>query len=366
MKVLITGGGTGGHIYPAISIAKELEKQNNNIDILYIGTEKGLESELVPKSGINFKTITVSGFKRSISFENLKTMKNLAQGLIESKRIITSFKPDIIIGTGGYVCGPVVLIGSIMNIKTVIHEQNVVPGITNKILSKFSDKVFISFEDSRKYFNVKKNKLVFTGNPIRKEFIEDSNKFRSQNNNKTYSLKVLSFGGSRGAKKINQTMLEIIREINNMPDIHLTHITGKYYYNEFMKSLNEIKLNSNIEIFPYSDEMPSLMKYSDLIISRSGAITLAELTALGRPAILIPSPNVANNHQEYNAKVLENTGAAIMLRESKLNYKNLSSLILSLKKDKTRLESMEVNSKKIGIPDATKNITINILNMLKD
>ncbi len=364
MKVLITGGGTGGHIYPAISIAKELEKNYDNIEILYIGTKKGLESELVPKAGIKFKTITVSGFKRSITIENLKTIKNLAVGLIESQRIIRMFKPDIVIGTGGYVCGPIVLMASLMNVKCAIHEQNVIPGITNKILSKFVEKIFISFEDSRAHFNVKSNKVVFTGNPIRDDFLDNSNMHRFDGNSKSNKFKILSFGGSRGAKTINETMLETIKEINNIPDIHLTHITGKYYYNDFMDSINNIKLNSNIKILPYVDEMPSLMKSSDIIISRSGAITLAEITALGRPAILVPSPNVANNHQEYNAKVLEKHGAAVVLLEKQFNYKNLIDLLLSFKNDKIKLEAMGVNSKKLGIPNANKNIIINLLSIL--
>jgi len=355
MRVLITGGGTGGHIYPAISITKGLKKLFNDIEVLYVGTERGLESELVPKEGINFTTITVSGFKRRFSIDTIKTIKNLFIGLLESKKIISSFKPDIVIGTGGYVCGPLVFMASLMNIKTAIHEQNVIPGVTNKILGKFVDKIFISFEDSKKYFSGNENKIVFTGNPIRDGFIELEGK-----NSKENVFRVLSFGGSRGAKKINDTVIEAIRILNNIPDIVLTHVTGKSYYREFIKSIKGQELNSNIRIVPYIHDMPKEMVSADLVISRSGAITLAEITALGLPSILIPSPNVANNHQEYNARVMEKKGAAIVFLEKDLNSDNLIELLVRLKNDRSKLKTMAKNSRLIGITNATENIINNI------
>jgi len=225
MRVLITGGGTGGHIYPDISIAKKLKQEFKDIDILYIGTNKGLERELVPKEGINFKTITVTGFQRKISPELIKTINNLIKGLKQSRQIIKSFKPDFVIGTGGYVCGPVVLMASLMKIKTAIHEQNVIPGATNRILSKFVDRIYISFDESKKYFNVDSNKIVFTGNPIREEFNIDMGHRVAEP-----ELRVLSFGGSRGAKKINETIRDSLSYLNGMDGIRLNHIKGKYYY----------------------------------------------------------------------------------------------------------------------------------------
>lgn len=368
MKVLITGGGTGGHIYPAIAIAKKLKKSFKNIDILYVGTENGLEKDLVPKAGLNFKTITVTGFKRRLSLDNLKTIKKLFIGLNNAREIINTFKPDLVIGTGGYVCGPIVLVAALKNIKTVIHEQNVVPGMTNKILGKFVNKILISYEETKEYFS-NKDKVFHTGNPVREEFLAiNSLKCKKEMKVSQDSLVILSFGGSRGAKKINDTILNMIKYINGISDITLIHVTGNLYYEQMMESIKDlnIKLESNIKILPYIHNMPKVMGASDLIIARSGAITLAEITTVGLPSILVPSPNVVNNHQEYNARVLEKQGAAIVLLEKDFNSKNLYDLIVKLKGDRERLVNMACNSKSLSMADATKDIMNNIEELLNN
>jgi UDP-N-acetylglucosamine--N-acetylmuramyl-(pentapeptide) pyrophosphoryl-undecaprenol N-acetylglucosamine transferase len=365
MKVLLTGGGTGGHIYPAIAIGEELRNNYNDIEILFVGTQKGLESELVPKAGFDFKTITVSSFKRKLSFDNITTLKNLFIGLNEAKRIIKEFKPDLVVGTGGYVCGPMVLMAALKNIKTVIHEQNVVPGVTNKILSRFVDKIFVSYEASKNHFP-NQNKIVLTGNPVRGEFsnintLECKRKMKVKED----SLTILSFGGSRGAEKINKTMIELVKTFNDIKDITLIHITGKSHYEHAIDSLrkSDIKLSSNIRILPYVHNMPTVMGASDLVISRAGAITLAEITTVGIPSILVPSPNVVNNHQEYNARVLEKHGAAIVLLEKDLNSKNLLELILKLKNDKSKLRQMANSSLELTMKMAADNILKSIMSL---
>ncbi len=366
MRVLLTGGGTGGHIYPAIAIGKKIKKSCSNAEILYVGTKQGLESELVPKEGFDFKTITVSGFKRKLTTKNIKTVKDLIVGLNQARKIITDFKPDIVIGTGGYVCGPLVLMASLKNIKTVIHEQNVIPGVTNKILGKFVDKVFISFEESKKYFNP--NKTVLTGNPVREEFSNINTKeCKKKLNIKENHLTILSFGGSRGAEKINDTMLEVIKILNDTDNISLIHISGKYYYDRLMNKIKkfDIDLNSSIKILPYAYNMHEVMAASDLIISRAGAITLAEITTLGVPSILVPSPNVVNNHQEYNARVLEKKGASVVILEKDFLANDLIELIIRLKNNKKKLNSMREASKRAGIGNATEIIFKNIDNIIK-
>ncbi|MDF2546892.1 MAG: undecaprenyldiphospho-muramoylpentapeptide beta-N-acetylglucosaminyltransferase [Anaerosolibacter sp.] len=368
MKVLITGGGTGGHIYPAIAIANKIKSSMKDSDILFVGTKKGLESDLVPKAGYELKTITVSGFQRKLSIDTVKSVKDLFKGLQEAATVIKNFKPDIVIGTGGYVCGPVVFVASLMNIKTVIHEQNVIPGVTNKILSKFVNKILISFEESSTYF-ANSSKLVITGNPVRKEFIHfDRDVFRNELGIKNDEIVVTSFGGSRGAEKINEVMLQVMKRFSDRKEIVFYHITGERHYDQMMAQFKDANLSHgiNLKILPYVHDMPKLMGASDLIISRSGAITLAEITAMGLPSILIPSPHVTNNHQEYNARVLEKNGAAVLLLEKDLNDKNIVDLLHLFIRDPQRLTKMSGRSKALSKANATDLIYADILKLINE
>ncbi|QXM05814.1 undecaprenyldiphospho-muramoylpentapeptide beta-N-acetylglucosaminyltransferase [Crassaminicella indica] len=367
MKVLISGGGTGGHIYPAIAIANKIREEIKGVEILFVGTEKGLESQLVPKAGYKLEIITIRGFKRKLSIDTIFSIKDLFLGIKDAAKIIKKFKPDLVIGTGGYVCGPVVFIASLLNIKTIIHEQNVVPGMTNKILSKFVDKILVSFEESKDYF-YNSNKIVVTGNPVRKDFI-DVNKHacRKALGIADDSFVVMAFGGSRGAKKINETMAEVLMKFNGRKDIYMILITGSNHYKNILEMLNKhnFKLKDNIRVMEYAYDMAMYMGASDLVMCRAGAITLAEVTAMGLPTILIPSPYVANNHQEYNAKVLEKTGAAVLLPEKELTSKNIINLVNVFLNDKNRLKEMEAKSKELAKPNATDMIYTNILNLIR-
>ncbi len=326
MKVLISGGGTGGHIYPALSIVEAFKKDNCN-EILYVGKNNSMESEIVPKAAIDFKGITVEGFNRVDKMKNIFVGFKLLLGLIQSITIILKYKPDVVIGTGGYVSGPVLFVSALLNKKTYIHEQNSFPGITNRILSKYVDAVFISYHESSNKFS-KRSNLIYTGNPVRKAFKENLDGLIKE---KDDFRKILSFGGSGGAEKINDLMLKVILEFNGNDSYEIVHITGKKYYDAFVKRLKEknIQLKDNIKIFDYLKEMPAFMLNADLVISRAGAITISELKYTNTPSILIPSPNVTDDHQTFNAKAMEKKGLAKMILENEIKEKIICDYIKS-------------------------------------
>lgn len=363
MKVIITGGGTGGHVYPALSIAAALEKKYNKVDILFIGTDRGLEADVVPKAGYAFRSITVKGFRRKLSLDTFKTIAAMFKGFFQAGKLIRKFKPDIIIGTGGYVAGPVMLQGFLKGVKTTIHEQNAIPGVTVKLLSRLMNNVMISYEDSEKYF--KKTKLVFTGNPLRDAFTNhDQATLRKKMNINQPCL--LSVGGSGGAKCINDAALELIENFNGK-DIKFIHVTGKRYYDDFMAdiALRGISLEDNIEIIKYAYNYPELLVASDMVLSRAGALTLSENALVGKPSILIPSPNVAHNHQEYNARVFEKHGAAIMIREADIKAMMVTEIVKEHLLNAEHLKMMSENATKLSMPNAIKLIIDNVDQVLR-
>lgn len=363
MKVIITGGGTGGHVYPALSIASALEKKYNKIDILFIGTNKGLEADVVPKAGYDFRAITVKGFRRKLSLDTLKTIGAMFKGFFQAGKLIRKFKPDIIIGTGGYVAGPVMLQGFLKGVKTTIHEQNAIPGVTVKLLSRLVNNVMISYQESETYF--KKTDLVFTGNPLRDAF-SNHNKADLRHKLNIDLPCLLSVGGSGGAKCINESALELIENFNGK-EVKIIHVTGKRYYDEFMAEINkrQIKLESNIEVVKYAYNYPELLVASDMILSRAGALTLSENALVGKPSILIPSPNVAHNHQEYNARVFEKHGAAIMIREADLTEMMVTNIVKEHLLNSEHLKMMSNNALKLSMPESIKLIVSNVDQLLR-
>ena len=367
MKYLITGGGTGGHIYPALAIATDIQKMHPDADILYIGTTKGLESELVPKAGFNFKTIRVKGMPRRINKASLIALKELILGLHDSKIIIKEFQPDIVVGTGGYVSGPVVYMAKKKKIPTIIHEQNAFPGITNKILGRYVDKIAVTFDEAIKYFKYPE-RVVNTGNPIRKEILE-VNKSIAYNklNIKPTQQFILSFGGSGGQKILNDCFYDIIKDYKKEDDFQLVHVTGTRYYDDFIQRLKKdnVKLDPNIRVLPYFYDMPEALNIASLIVTSAGAITLAEISAVGVPSILIPKAYTAENHQEYNARTFGEKGASIVILEKDLTSKKMKDTIYNLIKDKEKLSIMSNNSKKMGKTNAAKLIVDEIDNILK-
>ncbi|MDL2280426.1 undecaprenyldiphospho-muramoylpentapeptide beta-N-acetylglucosaminyltransferase [Selenomonadales bacterium OttesenSCG-928-I06] len=365
MKFIISGGGTGGHIYPALAIAKELTLLDDKCEILFVGTKEGLESDIVPKEGYKFTTINVQGFERSLSFSNVTTILKAGTSVFSSIQIIKKFKPDVVIGTGGFVCGPVLLAASLLNKKTIIQEQNAIPGVSNKILAKFVDKIALGYKEAETYFSKYKGKIIVTGNPIRKDVLEED---------RTESLKSLSLlnnkktllisGGSRGARSINNAMIDIYKILskdNSLKDtLQILHVTGKTEYNSVVEKLTnsgiEVSKIGNITIQPYLYNMPQALAVADLAIFRAGAIGLAELTAKGIPSILIPYPYATANHQEINARVLEKKGAAIVIKDSELNGEELLAVIYSLINNENKLHDMAEKSKEAGFKDAASTI----------
>ncbi|HDF2719040.1 TPA: undecaprenyldiphospho-muramoylpentapeptide beta-N-acetylglucosaminyltransferase [Clostridioides difficile] len=353
MKVLLSGGGTGGHVYPAIAIANKIRDEHPDAEIIFVGTEKGIESEIVPKYGFELKTVTVQGFKRKIDFDNVKRVFKLFKGLEQSRKIVKKFKPDVVIGTGGYVSGPVLFNASMGKISAIIHEQNSFPGVTNKILSKTVTKVLTSFEDSHKRFpEAAEEKLVFTGNPVRKEILLSRKNIARKNLSISEEKRmVLCYGGSGGSRKINDAMRLVIKNMVN-EDIAFIFATGKSYYDEFMESISDINLKPYQKVVPYLEDMANALAASDLVIGSAGAISLAEITALGKPSIIIPKAYTAENHQEYNAKSIEKQGAGIAILEKNLTPESLNTAVFKLLGDRELLVDMANASKTIGKPEA--------------
>lgn len=358
MRIIISGGGTGGHIYPALAIADELKNLAAPAEILFVGTKQGLESDIVPKAGYQLKLIEVGGLERRLSWENIKTLSRTVGGLWQSRAIIAQFRPDIVIGTGGYVCGPVLLIASLLKIPTLIQEQNAIPGVTNKILARFVDKVAVGYAEAIPRFPVP-GKVVITGNPIRSEIMAVT---REQGQRELGlapgKLTLLVSGGSRGAHSINKAMTIAAKGIVGREEIQVLHITGKNDYNNIvgLYSQNGIdpEKNGNIIVKPYLYNMPQALAAADLAVFRAGAIGLAELTARGIPAVLVPYPYAAENHQEHNARVLEKHGAAVVIRDADLTGEILLAELESLFSNKERRESMAKASQGIGHPDAAQ------------
>ena len=359
MKYIISGGGTGGHIYPALAIAKEIKSSDKEAEILYIGTKNSLEAELVPKEGIDFRSIRVNWLPRKINKNLFIALKELLIGLKQSQDIINEFKPDIVIGTGGYVCGPIVYKAAKNKVPTLIHEQNAFPGITNKILSRYADRVASTFDEASKYFKYPE-RVINTGNPIRSEILDrdKASSYRLLELDKNKPL-ILSFGGSGGQKKLNNAILDILIKKKWNKDFQLIHITGKRLFDSFIKELddNNLLINKDIRILPYLYEMPDALNIASLLISSSGAISLAETSAIGLPSILIPKSYTAENHQEYNARAFEKAGASIVILEQDLSGDLLMNTIGDLMDNKMKLRNMSINSKKLGNRNATKEIT---------
>ena len=350
MKVLVSGGGTGGHIYPAISIVRYIQEKNPDAEFLYIGTEKGLESKLVPKQGIPFKTIEIQGFYRSLTLKNFKTVYLFLTSIKQAKKYIKEFQPDVVIGTGGYVCGSVVYAASKLNIPTIIHEQNSVAGMTNKFLSKYVDKVGICFSDAAEYFP--KEKVVMVGNPRAQEVVMiQPNSVLQEYQLNPDKPTIVIFGGSRGAQTINNAMKEALPFFENKP-YQVLYASGTIYYDEFDDKKELLERLNNVTVVPYIDNMVDVLNNVEALVGRAGATSMAEITALGLPSILIPSPNVTDDHQTKNAKSLVDKHAAIMIKDSDLTGKILVEEIDKLMLDDTYRNNMAKASKEQGIPDA--------------
>lgn len=365
MRILLTGGGTGGHIYPALAIGEYLQQQDSSTELLYIGTEKGMESTIVPRTGIPFETIEITGFKRKLSYDNVRTVIRFLQGVSRSKELIGRFKPDVVVGTGGYVCGPVVYAAAKLGIPTFIHEQNAIPGLTNKFLTRYVSHIGVSFEASLPYFS-KARQVSFTGNPCGSQVLASiPGRGRTALGLASDDRFIFIVGGSRGAKALNDAIIDIASQtelLQQLAPIKLVFVTGNLYYEKTQALLqqSEIYRSGQLILLPYANNMAEILSDASLVVSRSGASSLAELTALGKPSILVPSPNVTNNHQEANARSLETVGAAEVIVESQLSGKYLLSRMIKLIKDERKLALMSEAAYFLAVPDSASRIAIAI------
>lgn len=371
MKVIIAAAQTGGHINPGIAIANKIKKENKNAEILFIGTTRGLENDLVPRAGFSLKTIDAYGINRKISIQNIKNMIKTLKGFGEAKKIVKEFNPSLVIGTGGFICGPVLTAAKKYNIPTILHESNAFPGVAVKLLSKKVDTVLLGFEDAKNRLPKAKN-IVVTGTPtkIKKVNItqDKKNSIISNLGLDTNLPIVLVFGGSQGAKSINEALIEIIKNKKNT-NYQIIWASGPKQYDIISNTLKEenIDINKikNVKILPYIYNMEEMMNLSDIIISRSGAMTINEIAITGKPAIFIPFPFATENHQEYNARVLVNIDAAKMILDKDLNAESLSKTLNEMLKDKNQLIKMGQNANKVAINNVEEKIYAEIRKLQK-
>lgn len=364
MKIVFAAGGTGGHINPALSAAGEVKRRYPDADILFIGTADHMEARLVPAAGFAFKTIEIAGFQRKLTpkniVKNIKTVGLLFKSSGEVKRILKRFQPDVAVGFGGYVSGPVLRTASKMGIKTAIHEQNAYPGVTNKALAKNADAVMLTVDAARAHLGACKAEPIVTGLPVRHAILEADRDFaRAALGVPDNAMLVLSMGGSLGAKAINEAMVELISARHTDRDLFFLHATGKYgtwVPEKLQENGVDLKQCKNVIVREYIDDMDTCLAAADLVVGRAGASSLSEIEATGKASILVPSPNVAENHQYHNAMALVENGAAQIIEEKDLTAEKLISMVDALKNDRAALQTLGENAKKMAITDSAEKI----------
>ena len=357
-RFIISGGGTGGHIYPAVAIANELKSRFPEAEFLFVGAKDKMEMQKVPQAGYAIKGLWISGIQRKLTLDNAMFPFKLLSSMWNSFRIIKSFKPDVVIGTGGFASGAVLKLASLLNIPTVIQEQNSYPGITNKLLAKKANKICVAYENLERFFP--KDKMILTGNPVRQDLINEASKseaiayFKLDANKKT----LLVLGGSLGARRINQ-LIEKELDFLLSQNIQIIWQCGKLYLNDYSK-YNE---KDNVQVVAFIDRMDLVYAAADVVISRSGASSVSELCIVGKPTIFIPSPNVAEDHQTKNAKAISDKNGAILIRESELEtqFENVFSDLISSESKQAELSQ---NIKKLAKPNATKDIVEEIMKLV--
>ncbi len=372
MRVIIAAAGTGGHINPGLAIANKIKEEEKDSEIIFIGTTRGLENDLVPRSGYKLKTIDAYGLSKKISLDNLKKMYKTFKGYGEAKKIIKDFKPDVVIGTGGYICGATISAAHNLGIPTLLHESNAFPGKAVKMLAKKADTILVSFKDAEERIK-NANKIVFTGTPVKivkKEYgiNEKLDIIKKAGLNETKPI-ILIFGGSQGAQKINEAILGILKNKLNF-NYQIIWATGPKQYDIIKGRLQDqnISINNieNAKIVPYIYNMEEIMNISNLIVARSGAMTITEISNLGKPSILIPLPNVSGDHQLHNAKVLEKVGAAKIILNDELEYKKLNAQIEEIVLDKNKEIQMSKNALKVSTTNVEDKIYAEIVRVVKE
>lgn len=371
MKVIIAAAGTAGHINPGLAIANKIKEEEKDSEIIFIGTTRGLENDLVPRAGYELKTIDAYGLSKKISIENIKKMYKTLKGFGEAKKIIKEFKPDIVIGTGGYICGATISSAHKLKIPTLLHESNAFPGKAVKILAGKANTILVSFKDAKDRIRKGAN-VVFTGTPVKikkkayKE--EEREELLKKQGLKSNIPTVLVFGGSQGAKKINDAIVEIIKNKKNT-NYQIIWATGPKQYDiikeELKKSNIDIENLLNIKVLPYIYNMEEMMNNVDIIVARSGAMTITEISNLGKPSILVPLPNVSHNHQLYNAKVLENVKAAKIILNDELDGEKLNKVITEIAESPEKMKEMGKNALKVSTTDVEEKIYEEIKKLVK-
>ena len=346
MHVIITAGGTGGHIYPALAILNKIKEKEPNSEFIYIGTHNRMEKDIVPAAGYQYESIEIYGFSKTMIKRDVKNISLIYKAYKKCLKIMKDFKPDVVIGVGGYVTFPVIMAANKLHIKTFIHEQNSIPGKSNKVLAKKADLIGVSFKDSIKYFNPNKCKL--TGNPCGENALDIKAVSKTKYHMHANKKGVLIVQGSLGSNVINNKMKEFLSSIDN-ENYEVLYVTGKDYYEEFSKN----KFSKNVIIVPYVDNLSALIKDMDLIVTRAGASIISEIMALRKPAIFIPSPYVANNHQYYNALSIKDAHAGAMIEEKDLNKDILKNKINEILNDKKLYKEYETNLSKMSIDNSS-------------
>ncbi len=360
MKVLMTGGGTGGHVNPAIAIADTIKRKEPGSEIAFVGTSHGIENKLVPQAGYPLHHIEIRGLKRSLSPENLKTAWMVFTSVAKAKKLLRAIKPDIVIGTGGYACYPALKAAAQLHIPTALHESNAFPGVAVRLLQNHMDRIFINFEACRAHLK-HPDRAMCVGNPLRMQpgtiSYEDARDALGITHH--YRRFLLSYGGSMGAEQVNFAMLGLMKNyIAKHPDILHVHATGAIEYEATLKLFREAGLDQypNIRLLEYIYDMPTQMAAADVVIARAGSMTLSELALGGKACILIPSPNVTENHQYKNAKVLEEHGAAVLLEEKQLSPALVEETAAHLLNDTAARNAMQENIRTLAVPDACDQI----------
>ena len=372
MKFIFTCGGTAGHINPALAVAGRLKELLPDSEFLFLGAEGKMEMDLVPREGYQIKPLKITNLSRGKSLKalrhNLNTVKNVALSYRQAKAIIRDFQPDAVIGTGGYVCYPVLKAASRLHVPTAVHESNAVPGLTTKMLARLVDRIMVGFEESRQYYP-QPEKVIVTGTPVRGEFAACTKAQARQELGLAGNEKlVVSVWGSLGAGHMNGIMTELIPLLDGKQSFRLLHAAGKMYYPGVCEKLAETAPNlaaRKVDLREYIFDMPRVMAAADLVLCRAGASTISELTYMGKPVIMVPSPNVTNHHQERNARVLEKAGGAKVLLEGEFDAQSLLALVQELLADEQRLSAMSAAMRSLAVPDATDKICGIIMDILK-
>lgn len=349
MKVIVVAGGTGGHIYPAMAIIRKIQEKEIDSEFLYIGTNDRMEKDIIPKMGIKFVGLQMSGLNRKNIFSNIKVFKMFKKAYKKSVEIINEFKPDVVIGAGGYITAPVLYAAHKCKIPVLIHEQNSIPGVSNKFIGNFADRICVSLPNSIKLFP--KKKVCYTGNPRSEEIMSVKELKKSKVGFSDDKKLVVVVMGSLGSTTMTEKIKELIPGFNNK-NYQVLVITGKDYYDQY----KDLEVSDNVKIVPFMDNLINLLKDSDLIISRAGASIISEITAIGLPAILVPSPYVTNNHQYKNAKELCDAGACIIVSEDEFSKNKIINEIDKLFDDKNLYDKMSKNSRSLGIDDSATRI----------